>query len=213
MLEELRNTVAGMVNQRTDALVLVDIQEDFLPGGALAVPEGGAILPVVQAIAPFFNNIIVTQDWHPEGHSSFASAHEGKTPFETFEADYGTQVLWPDHCVMGTEGAKLRIDPYTAQRTQMTVRKGFRPGIDSYSAFMENDKKTLTGLGGFLRDRGLSRVFFAGLATDYCVGFSALDARALGFEAVLIEEACRGIAPDTIAQRMQEMRDAGVVVT
>lgn len=212
MLDSMTDQIRKMINPAKDVLILVDVQNDFLPGGALAVPDGDRILPVIEAIAPIFSNIVLTQDWHPAGHSSFASAHPGKNPFETCEASYGTQVLWPDHCVIGSEGARLRVDPYTRHRAQMVVRKGFRPDVDSYSAFLENDKKTLTGLSGYMRDRGLERAFFAGLATDFCVGFSAIDARRMGFGAVLLDQASRGISSEGVEARKAEMRDAGVQI-
>lgn len=210
MLETLKKTLAATINQETDVLIEIDVQSDFLPGGALAVPKGNEIVPVIGAIAPLFKNIVLTQDMHPAGHSSFASSYEGKAPFDTVELPYGTQVLWPDHCVIGTGGVNLQIDVYSGQNAQMLIRKGYRPDVDSYSAFMENDKKTLTGLSGFMRERGLKRAFFAGLATDFCVGFSAIDARTLGFDAFVIEQACRGISPDSIAERKAEMLAAGV---
>lgn len=193
-----------------DALVLIDVQNDFLPGGRLAVPSGDEILPAVAELAQRFENIVLTQDWHPAGHRSFASAHEGKAPFETIEMPYGAQVLWPDHCVQGGEGADIALPEWIRDKAQLVIRKGFRPAIDSYSAFLENDRKTPTGLEGYLRDRGVRRLVFAGLALDYCVGFSALDAAAMGFEALVALEGCRGIAEDSIAARMAEMREAEV---
>lgn len=178
-----------------DVLIVVDVQNDFCPGGALAVPGGGEIIPIVNSLAARFRNVVLTQDWHPRGHSSFASTHPGKKPFETIAASYGPQVLWPDHCVQGTPGAEfhpaLRV-PHAA----LVVRKGFRPAIDSYSAFYENDRKTPTGLTGYLRERGLTRLFLAGLAFDFCVRYSAEDARREGFDAFVVEDACRGIDLD-----------------
>ncbi len=196
----------------TDVLVLIDIQKDFLPGGSLAVPNGDEIMPEVVKLAREFDNIVLTQDWHPAGHSSFASSYEGKAPFDTTEMPYGTQVLWPDHCVMGSEGANFDLPNWIRHKAQMVIRKGFRPDIDSYSAFMENDKKTPTGLDGYMKSRGLERAVFAGLATDFCVGFSAIDAANLGFESVVFMDACRGIADDTINERVVQMASAGVQI-
>ncbi len=175
-----------------DVLVIVDLQNDFCPGGALAVPEGDQIVPLVNRLAARFRNVILTQDWHPAGHASFASSHPGKQPFDSITAAYGSQVLWPDHCVQATTGADFHAGlqvPHAA----LILRKGFHPEIDSYSAFYENDRKTPTGLTGYLRERGLSRVFFAGLAFDFCVRYSAEDARREGFAAFVVEDACRGI--------------------
>lgn len=193
-----------------EALILIDIQNDFMPGGELAVPEGDQIAGPVMELATVFDNVILTQDWHPIRHSSFASAHPGKSPFETIEMPYGPQVLWPDHCVRSTLGAETRLAPWIMDKAQMTIRKGFRREIDSYSAFMENDQKTSTGLTGALRERGIDHVFLAGLALDYCVGFSALDARKAGFDVTVVEKATRGIAPDSIAERRAQMLEAGV---
>jgi nicotinamidase/pyrazinamidase len=175
-----------------DVLVVVDVQNDFCPGGNLAVPEGQQVVPVINVLARRFRNVVLTQDWHPAGHQSFASVHAGRKPYETIEVAYGPQVLWPDHCVQGTPGAELRADldiPHAA----MAIRKGFRPHIDSYSAFYENDRKTPTGLAGYLRERGLTRVFAVGLALDFCVRYSAEDAKREGFDVVVVEDACRGI--------------------
>ncbi len=191
----------------TDALLVIDMQNDFLPGGALAVPGGDALLPGINALAGCFDHVLVTQDWHPTGHISFASSHAGKQPFtDTAEALYGTQALWPDHCVQGSAGAALATALDTS-RVELVLRKGFRRGIDSYSAFLENDKTTLTGLAGFLRERGLNRLFFCGLAYDFCVGHSALDAVRLGFEALVVEDLSRAVdlpatanAPGSIAR-------------
>lgn len=178
-----------------DALIAVDIQYDFCPGGALAVPEGDAVVPLVNGLFPKFETVVLTQDWHPKGHNSFASSHDGKEPFETIEADYGTQILWPDHCVQGTRGAEFHEDLETGF-AQLVIRKGFRKHIDSYSTFFENDRETPTGLEGYLRERGIERVFLAGLALDFCVGWSAEDAVKHGFETVVIEDACRAIDTD-----------------
>jgi nicotinamidase/pyrazinamidase len=178
-----------------DVLLVVDLQNDFCPGGALAVPRGDAIVPLVNRLGERFRHIVMTQDWHPPGHRSFASAHPGRQPFETVDLAYGPQTLWPDHCVQGTPGAAFHAG-LDLPRAELVLRKGFRPEIDSYSAFVENDRRTPTGLAGYLRERGLSRLFLAGIATDYCVLYSALDARRHGFAAVLVEDACRGIDLD-----------------
>jgi nicotinamidase/pyrazinamidase len=175
-----------------DVLLIIDVQNDFCPGGALAVADGDAVVPVINRLAERFDHIVLTQDWHPSGHSSFATSHPGSAPFETISMRYGQQTLWPDHCVQGTPGAALHRQLAT-ERAELVIRKGFRPEIDSYSAFYENDRRTPTGLAGYLRERGLRRIFLAGLATDYCVHYSAVDARRLGFDAVLIEDGCRAI--------------------
>jgi nicotinamidase/pyrazinamidase len=179
----------------TDVLLVVDVQKDFCPGGRLAVPRGDEVVPIVNRLAAKFTHVVLTQDWHPPGHLSFASSHAGKQPYQTIEVAYGPQVLWPDHCVHGTQGAEFRDDvqiPHAA----LVIRKGFRRAIDSYSAFYENDRTTPTGLAGYLRERGLKRVFLAGLAFDFCVRYSAEDACREGFEAIVIEDACRGIDVD-----------------
>lgn len=194
----------------TDLLVLIDVQPDFLPGGALAVPGGDEILPHVQMLAMQFDNVVATQDWHPIDHASFAANHEGANPFEVTKMPYGPQVLWPTHCVQGTAGAELALTPSVLNKTQMIIRKGFRAEIDSYSAFLENDGVTPTGLAGFMRERGFTRAVFAGLALDFCVGFSALDARKLGFEAVVDLAGCRGITDDGVEEMCAKMRAAGV---
>ena len=194
-----------------DLLLVIDVQNDFCSGGALAVPEGEAVVPVINGLAGRFGHVVLTQDWHPAGHGSFASSHPGRRPFETTELDYGIQVLWPDHCVQGTPGSAFHADLALPQ-AELVLRKGFRPAIDSYSAFFENDQTTPTGLGGYLRERGLGRVFLCGLATDFCVQFSALDARRLGFEALLIEDACRAIDLEgSLAAARAKMAEAGVV--
>ncbi|MGE0253449.1 MAG: bifunctional nicotinamidase/pyrazinamidase [Alphaproteobacteria bacterium] len=198
---------------RTDDLLLVvDVQNDFCPGGALAVPDGDAIVPLVNRLADAFDHVVLTQDWHPPGHASFASSYPGRRPFETIAAPYGEQILWPDHCVLGTPGATfhaaLRID-----RAELVVRKGYHRDIDSYSAFRENDRATPTGLGGYLRERGFRRLFLAGLATDFCVRWSAVDGRAAGFEVVVVEDACRAIDLDgSLAAARAEMAAAGVTL-
>ncbi len=200
-----------MTPKDDDLLLVIDVQNDFCSGGALAVPDGEAVVPVINELAGRFGHVVLTQDWHPGGHLSFASSHAGRQPFETTELDYGTQVLWPDHCVQGTAGAAFHADLALPQ-AELVLRKGFRPAIDSYSAFFENDQTTPTGLGGYLRERGLGRVFLCGLATDFCVQFSALDARHLGFETVLVEDACRAIDLEgSLAAARTKMAEAGVV--
>ena len=194
----------------TDALVLIDLQRDFCAGGALAVPDGDAVVPVCNALAAAFDHVVLTQDWHPAGHASFASSHPGRQPYGTIEAPYGTQVLWPDHCVQGTDGARLHpgVDD---RRAALVLRKGMHPGVDSYSAFRENDRVTGTGLEGWLRARGVTRVVVAGLATDFCVQWSALDAVAAGFTVVLVDDACRGIDVNgSVAAARAAMAAAGV---
>ena len=177
----------------TDALLVIDMQSDFLPGGALAVADGDAILPGINALSRQFEHVILTQDWHPAGHISFASAHPGKNPFvDSVDAPYGRQTLWPDHCVQGSPGAELAPD-LRIPHAELILRKGFRQGIDSYSAFEENDKATPTGLAGYLRERGFKRLFFCGLAYDFCVGFSALDAVRLGFAAIVMKDLSRAV--------------------
>jgi nicotinamidase/pyrazinamidase len=180
---------------KDDVLLVVDVQNDFCAGGSLAVPQGEAVVPIVNSIARRFANVVLTQDWHPRGHSSFASVHQGKQPFEVMQFPYGPQILWPDHCVQGTSGAAFHED-LDAQHAALVLRKGFRREIDSYSAFFENDRKTATGLAGYLRERGLKRLFIAGLAFDFCVRFSAEDAAREGFTAIVIEDACRFIDLD-----------------
>jgi len=175
-----------------DVLLIVDVQNDFCPGGALAVPGGDEIVPLVNRIAGGFAHVVLTQDWHPAGHASFASSHPGKKPNDVIVAAYGEQVLWPDHCVQGTRGAAFHPD-LDVTRAELVLRKGFRKAIDSYSAFFENDRKTATGLGGYLHERGFERLTMAGLAFDFCVRWSAEDARRLGFEVVVLENACRSI--------------------
>ena len=176
----------------TDVLVVIDMQNDFCPGGALAVRGGDEVIGVIHRLAKNFQHIVLTQDWHPEGHVSFASAHAGRKPFEKIETTHGEQTLWPDHCVQGTQGAALHPSLQLTQ-AELLLRKGFRVGIDSYSAFFENDHRTPTGLSGYLRERGLRRVFLAGLAYDFCVGFSALDARQLELPAFVFRDACKAI--------------------
>lgn len=201
---------AVMPNQATDALIVVDVQNCFLPGGSLAVTNGDAVLPVINALAGKFRNVVATQDWHTPGHASFASAHAGKKPFDTIAMPYGQQVLWPDHCVQGTEGAALSAG-LKIPHLQLVIRKGYNPDVDSYSGFVEADGTTKTGLAGYLKERGISRVFVVGLATDFCVAWTALDARKAGFEAAVIEDACRGIDLNgSVAAAWSEMKAAGV---
>jgi nicotinamidase/pyrazinamidase len=193
-----------------DILLVVDVQNDFLPGGALAVPEGDAVIAPINAIARRFQHVVLTQDWHAARHLSFASSHPGQVPFTTKALDYGTQVLWPDHCVQGTTGAHL-ASALDIPHAELIVRKGYRRGIDSYSAFVEADGRTRTGLAGYLRERGITRVFIAGLATDYCVAYSAIDARSARFEAIVLADACRGIDHDgSLAAAWKRMGEAGV---
>ncbi len=193
-----------------DVLVVIDVQNDFCPGGALAVGDGDAVVPIINKLAAAFTHIVVTQDWHPSDHRSFASQHSGKKPFETTSMPYGTQVLWPDHCIQGTSGAALHED-LSLPRAELIIRKGYRRDVDSYSAFFEADAKTPTGLTGYLRERGLKRVFLAGLATDFCVFYSAMDARKQGFAATLIDDACRAIDLNgSLAAAHEAMAKAGV---
>ena len=195
-----------------EVLIIVDVQNDFCPGGALAVPEGNAIIPAVNRLAGEFAHVILTQDWHPPGHASFASAHPGRRPFETIEMAYGAQTLWPDHCVQGTSGAAFHPG-LAVPHAELIIRKGYRSAIDSYSAFRENDRTTPTGLAGYLRERGLERVTLCGLATDYCVLFSALDARAGGFTVEVAAQACRGIdRHGSVADAMRAMAQAGALI-
>jgi nicotinamidase/pyrazinamidase len=194
----------------TSVLLVIDVQNSFLPGGSLAVKDGDQVVPVINGFAERFAHVVMTQDWHPAGHSSFASMHSGKQPFETIDLAYGKQVLWPDHCVQGTDGAALAKD-LSIPQAELILRKGFHPDIDSYSAFTEADGKTTTGLAAYLRARQLERVFVAGLATDFCVAWSALDARKAGFETFIIEDACRAIdTGGSLANAWSNMDKAGV---
>jgi nicotinamidase/pyrazinamidase len=193
-----------------DALIVVDMQYDFMPGGALPVADGDAIVPLVNALGGKFANVVLTQDWHPRGHASFASSREGAKPFETIRLSYGEQVLWPDHCVQQSRGAELHHGLNIGHAIAV-LRKGANIAVDSYSAFVEADGKSKTGLAGFLRERGVGRVFLCGLATDYCVAFSALDAREAGFEALLVDDACRAIdLAGSLAASWAKMNAAGV---
>ncbi|WP_253641067.1 MULTISPECIES: bifunctional nicotinamidase/pyrazinamidase [unclassified Bradyrhizobium] len=193
-----------------DLLLVIDVQNDFCPGGALAVADGDAVVPVVNRLAGRFDYVVLTQDWHPAGHSSFATSHPGAAPFSEIAMPYGPQTLWPDHCIQGSAGAAFHPDLAT-ERAELVIRKGFRAAIDSYSAFFENDRKTPTGLAGYLRERGLKRIVMAGLATDYCVQYSALDARRLGFETIVVLAGCRAIdLGGSLAIATAAMRAAGV---
>jgi nicotinamidase/pyrazinamidase len=194
----------------SDLLLVVDVQNDFCPGGALAVSAGDAVVPVANRLGERFQHVVLTQDWHPPGHRSFASTHPGRKPFETIEVDYGAQTLWPDHCVQDTPGAAFHPRLHLP-RAELVLRKGFRPAIDSYSAFYENDRVTPTGLAFYLRERGFTRLFLAGLATDFCVYYSAIDARRHGFSVVVIEDGCRGIdLAGSLAAALRAMAEAGV---
>jgi nicotinamidase/pyrazinamidase len=202
------------MNRKPDAensaLIVIDLQNDFCPGGALAVSGGDEIVPLVNRLAGSFDHVILTQDWHPAGHSSFASSHAGKAPFASVQMPYGLQTLWPDHCVQGTRGAEFHKD-LRWTKAELVVRKGFRKAVDSYSAFFENDRKTPTGLAGCLRERGLTNLTLVGLATDYCVAYSALDAARLGFRTAVLVDACRAIdLQGSLAEAEKQMRAAGV---
>ena len=191
-------------------LIVVDVQNDFCPGGALAVPKGDEVVPVINRLAARFDNVVLTQDWHPRGHASFATSHPGKKPFETIDLPYGKQVLWPEHCVQGTPGAALhaRLD---VTKAQLVIRKGFHRDVDSYSGFVEADRKTTTGLAGYLKERDLTSLFVCGLATDFCVAWTALDGRKLGFEVSVIEDACRAIDLEgSLARAWTDMHAAEV---
>ena len=213
----LAANVAGKVSAATTikpdneaALLVIDVQNCFLPGGSLAVKDGDQVIPIINKIAKSFFNVVMTQDWHTDGHVSFASSHSGKKPFETIDLAYGKQVLWPDHCVQGTDGAALSKD-LSIPQAGLVIRKGFHKDVDSYSAFTEADGKTTTGLAAYLKARGIKRVFVAGLATDFCVAWTALDARKAGFETFVIEDACRGIdTQGSLAKAWTDMAKAGV---
>ncbi|HEY9568556.1 MAG TPA: bifunctional nicotinamidase/pyrazinamidase [Thalassobaculum sp.] len=202
-----------MAAHRAEMLIVVDVQNDFCPGGALAVPDGDAVVPVINRLAGRFAHRIVTQDWHPADHTSFAIAHPGKAPFETTQMPYGTQVLWPVHCVQGSAGAAFHPD-LALDGVEMVIRKGFRKTIDSYSTFFENDRTTPTGLIGYLRERGFERIALVGLATDFCVAYSAIDARRHGFDTTVVIDGCRAIDLDgSLARAMEDMKAAGVRFT
>jgi nicotinamidase/pyrazinamidase len=193
-----------------DVLLVIDVQNCFVPGGSLAVPKGDEVVPVVNRLARSFRHVVMSQDWHTPDHISFASQHPGKKPFEVIDLAYGNQVLWPDHCVQGTEGAAL-VKSLDVPHAELIVRKGYHQEIDSYSAFLEADRKTPTGLGGYLKTRGFKRCFVVGLATDFCVAWTAMDARKLGFDAFVIEDACRGIdTQGSLAKAWADMKKAGV---
>jgi nicotinamidase/pyrazinamidase len=199
-----------MKSTPTTALVVIDVQNDFCPGGNLAVADGDAVVPVINQVMDHFEHLILTQDWHPPAHRSFASTHPGKAPFGSAEMHYGTQTLWPDHCVQGTPGADFHPE-LRQDRAELVIRKGFRVGIDSYSAFFENDRTTATGLAGYLRDRGFTRLVLCGLATDFCVSYSAVDARKEGFECDVLLPGCRAIDLEgSLAAALVVMRAAGV---
>ena len=193
-----------------DVRAVIDVQNCFLPGGTLPVPDGDKIIPLINRLAPAFRHVVVTQDWHTKGHISFASTHPGKKPFETIQLPYGTQVLWPDHCIQGTPDADLHKD-LKIPHAQLVIRKGYRQHVDSYSAFLEADRKAMTGLSGYLKERGLKHVYLVGLATDFCVAWSALDAKRAGFSASVIEDATRGIdAGGSLGKAWADMTAAGV---
>lgn len=193
-----------------DVLIVVDVQNDFCPGGRLAVQKGDEVVPLVNELSKRFENVVLTQDWHPPGHQSFATSHPGSKPFDSIKLAYGEQTLWPDHCVQGSDGAALHRD-LAVPHAQLVVRKGWRKEVDSYSAFLEADRKSRTGLKGYLHERGVKRVFVCGLAADFCVAWTALDARKLRFESVVIEDACRAIdMQGSLAAAWEKMNKAGV---
>ncbi|WP_226499398.1 bifunctional nicotinamidase/pyrazinamidase [Pseudomonas sp. MWU16-30322] len=197
------------ISPRT-ALLVIDVQNDFTPGGQLAVPEGDLIVPLINRLGGLFKQVIIAQDWHPTGHASFASSHPGRKPYDVIQLPYGEQTLWPDHCVQGTAGAEFhpKLD---LPHAQLIIRKGCNPDIDSYSAFLEADRRTTTGLAGYLKERGIDTVYMVGLALDFCVMYSALDARAAGFNAFVVLDACRAIDMDgSLATAMERMQTAGV---
>jgi len=198
-----------MADDRT-VLLVVDVQNDFCPGGHLAVPDGDAVVPIVNALGRHFRHVVLTQDWHPAGHASFASSHPGRKPFEAIELAYGPQVLWPDHCVQGSAGAAFHAGLDLPQ-AEAVIRKGYRSAIDSYSGFIEADRRTPTGLEGYLRERGIAKVVIAGLATDFCVNWTAQDAARAGFETIVVEDACRAIDLDgSLSRAWAEMTAAGI---
>lgn len=194
------------------ALIVIDVQNDFCPGGALAVPQGDEIVSGINDLVPEFDAVVLTQDWHPAGHSSFASSHEGRAPYEVTEMPYGPQVLWPDHCIQSTPGAAFHAE-LRQGRADLIIRKGYNPAIDSYSAFFENDHSTPTGLEGYLRTRGIDRLVMVGLALDFCVNFSAVDATRLGFDVEVRQDLCRAIDLDgSLAVALAGMQEAGVAL-
>jgi nicotinamidase/pyrazinamidase len=197
------------MNER-DVLLVVDVQNDFMPSGALAVPRGEEVVPIVNRLAQRFRNVALTQDWHPPGHVSFASSHPGRQPFERIALEYGEQILWPDHCVQGSDGAAFHRD-LAIPHAQLVVRKGYHPDVDSYSTFVEADGRHTTGLAGYLRERGIGHVYLCGLATDFCVAWSAVDARKAGFQVTVIEDACRAIdTGGSLAVAVRDLAAAGV---
>ncbi|WP_411960937.1 bifunctional nicotinamidase/pyrazinamidase [Pseudomonas mandelii] len=199
-----------MPNASRTALLVIDVQNDFIPGGQLPVPEGDLIVPLINRLGDRFKQVIIAQDWHPPGHASFASSHPGREPYEVIELPYGAQTLWPDHCVRATAGAELHKD-LNLPHAQLIIRKGCNPDIDSYSAFLEADRKTTTGLAGYLKERGIDTLYLVGLALDFCVMFSALDARAAGFNVFVVLDACRAIDLDgSLAAAIERMQVAGV---
>lgn len=201
-----------MTRDDRDILIIVDVQNDFCPGGALAVPQGDEIVPAVNRLAAEFAHVVLTQDWHPPGHASFARSHPGRQPFDTIEVSYGEQILWPDHCVQGTRGADFHTD-LDVPHAELVLRKGFRTAIDSYSAFFENDRRTPTGLVGYLKERRFERITLCGLATDFCVFYSAIDGRQCGFELTVVTDACRSIdIGGSLAIAMRSMKEAGVTL-
>lgn len=203
---------ALMIDADRDALLVIDVQNDFCRGGALAVSGGEEVVPIIERLMPRFGRVVLTQDWHCPNHHSFASAHQARAPFETITLHYGEQTLWPDHCVQGTPGAAFHAGLRT-DRAELVIRKGFHRSVDSYSAFYENDRATPTGLAGYLREREISRLFLCGLATDFCVSYSALDARRLGFEVTVLLEACRAIdLAGSLQAALTQMREVGVVL-
>lgn len=192
------------------ALLIIDVQKDFCPGGNLAVPDGDQVVPVINKLIGKFDHVLQTQDWHTPGHHSFASAHEGKAPFDSIRLNYGEQTLWPDHCVQGTDGASFHAELET-NKSEIIIRKGFRKEIDSYSAFFENDHQTSTGLTGYLRERGIQQLYLVGLATDFCVKWSAIDGRKQGFQVYVIEDGVRGIDIEgSVAKAWREMEQIGI---
>ncbi|PTT31616.1 bifunctional nicotinamidase/pyrazinamidase [Pseudomonas sp. HMWF021] len=192
------------------ALLVIDVQNDFTPGGQLAVPEGNLIVPLINRLSGLFKQVIIAQDWHPAGHASFASSHPGRKPYDVIQLPYGEQVLWPDHCVQGTVGAEFHAE-LKLPHAQLIIRKGCNPDIDSYSAFLEADRRTTTGLAGYLKERGIDTLYMVGLALDFCVMYSALDARAAGFNAFVVLDACRAIDMEgSLAAAMERMQTAGV---
>jgi nicotinamidase/pyrazinamidase len=194
----------------SDALLVIDVQNDFCPGGSLAISNGNEVVPIINRLVKQFRHVILTQDWHPTGHESFASSHAGKCVYDSFEAPYGPQTLWPDHCVQGTKGAEFHKD-LDVSKAELILRKGFRKNIDSYSAFLENDHVTSTGLAGYLRERTFRRIFIVGLAYDFCVRFSAIDGKTAGFDSFIIEDACRAVnLENSIAMTNQDFAQKGI---